>query len=157
MSALEIDVLVAAPQWAEALGDPEALARQAVAAVRAELGGAEGGALSLVLADDRAVQALNAQWRGADAPTNVLAFPAGEHAGSGLGDVILAYETCAAEAAASGLPIGDHAVHLIVHGFLHLLGYDHHDDAEAETMEAVERRALARLGIPDPYLERDHV
>lgn len=119
--------------------------------------------LSIKLADNAEVQALNAVYRNKDKPTNVLSFPmlppdfmdAAALTDDGeilLGDVILAYETCAAEAAEKGISLDDHAVHLIVHGVLHLLGYDHeaHEQA-AERMEAIEIRALASLGLPDPY------
>lgn len=117
--------------------------------------------LSVRLASDEEVHALNAEWRGKDRPTNVLSFPmAGEQelersATAGpqlmLGDIILARGVCGAEAADKGLPLESHAAHLMVHGTLHLLGYDHMDDESAADMEAREIRALARLGIADPY------
>lgn len=117
--------------------------------------------LSVRLASDEEVHALNAEWRGKDRPTNVLSFPmAGEQeleqsAAAGpelmLGDIILARGVCCAEAADKGLPLESHAAHLMVHGTLHLLGYDHMDDESAADMEARETRALARLGIADPY------
>jgi probable rRNA maturation factor len=117
--------------------------------------------LSVVLTDDEQVRALNAQWRGKDKPTNVLSFPqseAGELADSDghgpelmLGDIVLALGTCAREAAEKRIALSDHAAHLMVHGTLHLLGYDHMDDEAAEDMEAREVRALARLGLANPY------
>jgi len=116
--------------------------------------------ISVRLTGDDEVRALNSQWRGKDRPTNVLSFPlAGESelhvTGEGpelmLGDIVLARGVCAAEAQEKRLPIEDHAAHLMVHGTLHLLGYDHHDDASAADMEGREVRALARLGIGDPY------
>ena len=109
----------------------------------------EESELSILFTDDSAVQKLNAAWRGKDKPTNVLSFP--QPAGPLLGDVILAAETLREEAALAQKAFEDHMAHLIVHGFLHLLGYDHEGDAEAEAMEAVERKALARMGIADPY------
>jgi probable rRNA maturation factor len=126
------------------------LARQ-VAGLRAEL--------SVALAADRRVRALNRAWRRIDKPTNVLAFPAGDVSAAGsaggpprpLGDVIVAYETVAAEARAQGKTIAAHASHLIVHGVLHLLGFDHDTDAAAADMEAIEVAVLARLGVADPY------
>ncbi|MGE0596895.1 MAG: rRNA maturation RNase YbeY [Hyphomonadaceae bacterium] len=114
--------------------------------------GAEGE-VSLLLTDDESVRVLNHQWRGKDKPTNVLSFPApavGEGARF-LGDIVLAAQTIAAEAVAQGKNVDAHAVHLVVHGFLHLLGYDHEDPAEAEAMEARERAILSTIGILDPY------
>jgi probable rRNA maturation factor len=117
--------------------------------------------LSVRLTGDEEVRALNAEWRGKDKATNVLSFPMLEEnelrsanvAGPEmlLGDIILARGVCAAEAADKGIAVEDHATHLLVHGTLHLLGYDHHDDDEAADMEAREVRALGRLGISSPY------
>jgi probable rRNA maturation factor len=103
------------------------------------------------LADDAAVQDLNARFRDKDRPTNVLSFPAAESAFPHLGDVVLGYAYCAAEAQAQGKTLSDHLSHLVVHGVLHLLGRDHEDDAEAEEMEAEEREILGELGVADPY------
>jgi probable rRNA maturation factor len=119
--------------------------------------------ISVRFTGDDEVRALNAAWRGKDKATNVLSFPMAEprqlaslaRTDTGealLGDIVLAHGICAAEAAAKGLGMCGHAAHLIVHGTLHLLGYDHErGEGEAETMEAAERRALARLGVADPY------
>jgi len=117
--------------------------------------------LSIRLTSDAEVHALNAEWRGKDKPTNVLSFPMAEAddlaeaAAPGpelmLGDIILARGVCAAEAAEKAIPIESHAAHLMVHGTLHLLGYDHMDEDSAADMEAREVRALARMGIADPY------
>ncbi len=117
--------------------------------------------LSVRLTGDDEVKALNASWRGKDKPTNVLSFPQSEPAelseiaGDGpelmLGDLVLARGVCERGAAEKAIPLEDHAAHLIVHGTLHLLGYDHHDDRAAEEMESREIRALALLGIADPY------
>lgn len=119
--------------------------------------------LSIRLTSDAEVQALNAQWRGKDKPTNVLSFPladADEIASATiagpemlLGDIVLARGVCVEEAAEKAVPIEAHASHLIVHGTLHLLGYDHNDEQEASDMEAREVRALARLGLANPYAE----
>jgi probable rRNA maturation factor len=114
--------------------------------------------VSLVLAGDAAVRALNRRWRGRDSATNVLSFASGEAGGAGrtvlLGDVVLAFETVAREAAEQGKPLADHFAHLVAHGVLHLLGYDHVKAAEARRMEALERRVLAGLGVGDPYRAR---
>ena len=117
--------------------------------------------LSVRLTGDEEVRSLNAKWRGKDKPTNVLSFPLLDDedlqeanvAGPELllGDIIVARGVCVSEAEEKGVSVEDHAAHLLVHGTLHLLGYDHHEDGEAEDMEAREVRALARLGIRDPY------
>jgi probable rRNA maturation factor len=118
--------------------------------------------ISIKLSDNTEVQTLNAQYRGRDKPTNVLSFPMMDEASLNsiantddgevlLGDMILAYETCAAEAAEKGISLYQHVTHLIIHGTLHLLGYDHINDAEAEDMEALEVKALASMGLPNPY------
>jgi probable rRNA maturation factor len=112
--------------------------------------------LSLVFSDDATVKALNAEWRGKDSATNVLSFPAfslmpGDPLPQLLGDVILAFETTAREAAEEGKLIDHHVSHLVLHGLLHLLGYDHETDADAEDMESLELSILAKLAIPDPY------
>ena len=117
--------------------------------------------ISIRLTGDEEVRALNAEWRGKDKPTNVLSFPmaeASELSGTNvagpellLGDIILAEGVCRLEAAEKGVTIEDHASHLLVHGTLHLLGYDHGDDAQATDMEEREVRALARLGMANPY------
>ena len=117
--------------------------------------------LSVRLTGDEEVRALNSEWRGKDKPTNVLSFPMAEaedlaEASSPgpelmLGDIILASGVCAAEAEEKSIPVDQHAAHLMVHGTLHLLGYDHMDDESAADMEAREIRALARMGIADPY------
>ena len=117
--------------------------------------------ISVRLTDDEQVRALNAEWRDKDQPTNVLSFPMADADDLTttmvdgpellLGDIVLARGVCAAEAVAKQLPIEQHVAHLIVHGTLHLLGYDHHDDAQADDMEAREVCALGRLGFADPY------
>lgn len=152
---VEIETLVEAPAWA-GLPEAEALARAAAMAA-VEAAGAHGGEIALLLADDARIRALNRDWRGRDAATNVLSFPADPAAAPMLGDIVLAWETVIREAREEGKPPGHHFAHLVVHGTLHLLGFDHISDADAEIMENLERRALAALAIPDPYLETEPV
>lgn len=105
--------------------------------------------VAVVLSDDAAIRALNRDFRGRDKPTNVLSFPS--DAPGEWGDIILAYETISREADGQGKPFSDHAAHLLLHGFLHLLGYDHVHDEDAGVMEALEIAILAKLGIDNPY------
>ena len=112
--------------------------------------------VSLVFTDDASIRTINAEWRGQDKPTNVLSFPAfpigpGDPPGPMLGDIILARQTIGREAADLDKPFDEHLTHLLVHGFLHLFGYDHMDDEEAAEMEGLETRILAGLGLSDPY------
>ena len=156
IAAVEIDILIEAGDW-PAETDLLALARRAIAAVFAETSTeAPATELSLVFTDDASIRALNAGWRDKDKPTNVLSFPAFPPKLGGalppmLGDIVLASETISREAALEEKPFEHHLTHLITHGLLHLLGHDHETEADAEAMELVERRALARLAIPDPY------
>ncbi len=150
-----VDLAIENPSWT-ALGDLQTLAERAAEAALREAGfhSEEITELSCLFSDDAAVQKLNAEWRGLDKPTNVLSFPAtGPGAELLLGDVVLAFETIAREAAADNKPIRDHVTHLIVHGVLHLVGHDHEVDEEADAMEALEARALQRLGLANPYAE----
>jgi len=147
--ALKIDVLVASDRWTSA-GKLKSAVRRAIAQAGMALS-TTGSELAIVLADDSTLRALNRDWRGIDAPTNVLAFPAKSAASGYLGDVILAHETIAREARAEGKPLAHHVAHLAVHGFLHLLGYDHERQKDALEMERTERQILRRLAIPDPY------
>lgn len=146
-----IDLSIEDPRWGAALGDPEALVTETFAAVFAHEG--KTGEVSVCLADDATVRDLNARYRGKDKPTNVLSFPPPAAFADFLGDIVLAYETVAEEAAAQGKTLRDHARHLLAHGLLHLLGYDHETDADASVMEGRERVILAALGAPDPYAD----
>jgi len=152
-----VDLTVDAGEW-----PPEdelaAIVARATQATVSELGirPPEGCELGVLFTDDDSIAALNGQWRDKDKPTNVLSFPSGMPSAAGqlpplLGDIVLASQTINAEAALDAKPFEHHLSHLIVHGLLHLLGHDHEDDAEADAMEALERRVLARLAIPDPY------
>lgn len=120
------------------------------------LGTGNPSEVSLLFTDNDTIKGLNAQWRAKDKPTNVLSFPAfplkpGMALMPLLGDIVLAFETVQSEAKQEHKPFDDHVSHLVVHGLLHLLGYDHETDAEADEMEGLERKILARLAIPDPY------
>ncbi len=136
--------------WLTALPGIERLVRRAARAALATRGGRRKRSLTVALASDGAVRKLNARDRRKDKPTNVLSYPSGEK--SFLGDIVLARQTVWREARSQGKTAAAHVSHLVVHGTLHLLGYDHETgDADAERMEALERRILARLGIADPY------
>ncbi|WP_134500963.1 rRNA maturation RNase YbeY [Microvirga pakistanensis] len=142
-------------EW-EGIPDVEALARKAAEAALAVSDEADGDFdVSVMLTDDAQIRELNRTWRGKDKPTNVLSFPAPEQPGATgprhLGDIALAYETLMRESEEESKELAHHFAHLIVHGVLHLLGYDHEVEAEAEVMEALEVKALASLGIADPY------
>ncbi len=140
----EIEAVVDDPRWTDALGDPQSFAERCFAAAAAMEPRIAPGA-ALLLADDSALHSLNAQYRGKDKPTNVLAFPGAP------GDIAMAYETCAAEAGDESARFRDHAAHLIIHGLLHLAGHDHQTDDEADLMERLETRILASLGVADPH------
>ncbi|MHC2338619.1 rRNA maturation RNase YbeY [Bradyrhizobium sp. USDA 4454] len=156
------EVLVTAECWqAEPCAD--AVIHRAIEAA-AEIADADvaGAELAVMLTDDSGIRTLNANWRSIDKPTNVLSFPALQPEGPGrpddaprmLGDIAIAYETTRREADEEQKPFDHHLSHLAVHGFLHLIGYDHENDDDAEEMEALEREILSSLGIPDPYADR---
>lgn len=164
-----VDIVLEDARW-EAFG-LEPLADRALRAALEELGlPATGFTLCLMACDDARIAALNADFRGKAKPTNVLSWPSEERGSDDeggqpdlpepgtaddpehLGDMALAYDTCLAEAEAAGILAADHVTHLVIHGFLHLLGYDHIRDGDAAVMEGIEVRALARLGLSDPYL-----
>ena len=150
-----IDVVIDSPLW-EREPAAEVGLRRALAAAAAAVPPPQGAEVAVMLTDDAAIRLLNHDWRGVDKPTNVLAFPAaappaGLPSPLPIGDIVIAFETTAREAAAEAKPFADHLAHLAIHGFLHLLGYDHQSDHDAETMEGLEGKILARLGIADPY------
>jgi probable rRNA maturation factor len=151
---LSIDIVHESPLW-DAEPGADTLLQKAVETAAAALS-TSAAELAIVLSDDSQVRRLNSEWRGMDKPTNVLSFPSPEAGGPMdgvrlLGDIVIAYETTAREAKDEGKPFAHHLSHLAVHGFLHLLGYDHENDSDAEAMEACERTILAQLGVPDPY------
>ncbi len=141
-----IDIEIEDDAWTTALPESEAVA---LAAAEAALGG--DGGVAILLTDDATVADLNQRFRNKTGPTNVLSFPAPENPEGHLGDIALAYGVCAREAEEQGKPFAHHLQHLVAHGVLHLLGYDHLEEDEAEEMEDLERRILAGLGVPDPY------
>ena len=146
-----IDVEIEDPSWSAALPEAEALVLAAAEATLASEG-AVGEGVTLLLTDDETIRDLNQRFRAQDKPTNVLSFPAPQNPERFLGDIALAYGVCAREAQEQGKPLANHLQHLVAHGVLHLLGYDHESDAQADEMEGLERAVLAGLGIPDPYL-----
>jgi probable rRNA maturation factor len=152
-----MDIVVHAPLW-NAQRNAQRVLRRALAQAAATTA-TRGGELAVVLTDDAAMRDLNRRWRGKNAATNVLSFPVREAAGTGtsprlLGDIVIAFETCACEARTQRVSFADHLAHLAVHGFLHLIGYDHVVAAQAHRMEALEAAILRRLGIANPYLPR---
>lgn len=156
-----IEALVEDERWAAA--GIETIAERAARAALAAAGrDPEQHEIGILACDDARIAGLNAEFRDRNQPTNVLSWPAFAGTvpeppglpGEGplfLGDLALGYETCAAEAAAAGLTLADHAAHLVVHGVLHLLGHDHEDDGEADAMEALETKILASMGVANPY------
>jgi len=158
------EVVVAAGLW-QSEPDAEATVQRAISAASAAADAdVDDAEIAVMLTDDATIRTLNRDFRGIDKPTNVLSFPAPEIGGADeddaprtLGDIAIAYETLRREADDEAKPFLHHLSHLAVHGFLHLIGYDHESDEEAEDMEALEVEILARLGIPDPYAERERM
>jgi probable rRNA maturation factor len=161
----QTEVLVTADCW-QAEPSAETVIHRAIEAA-AEIADADTGdaELAVMLTDDTGIRTLNGNWRGIDKPTNVLSFPALQptappkpgDAPRMLGDIAIAYQTMRREADDEGKPFDHHLSHLAVHGFLHLIGYDHEDEDDAEAMEALETEILAQLGIPDPYADRERM
>ena len=159
------EVLVTAECW-QTEPDAEAVIHRAIEAA-AEIADADVGdaELAVMLTDDAGIRTLNKNWRDQDKPTNVLSFPALQPTGAAgpddaprmLGDIAIAYETTRREADEEQKPFANHLSHLAVHGFLHLIGYDHENDDDAEDMESLEREILSHLGIPDPYADRERM
>ena len=149
--AAKLDMLVKSGLWKEP-GKIKNLLRRAIGQAAATLSTRELE-IAIVLTDDSAIRLLNRQWRGIDAATNVLSFASENPGGHGpfIGDIVLAQQTIAREAGTEHKPFAHHLAHLAVHGFLHLVGYDHQNEKDAAIMERLERRILRRLAIPDPY------
>jgi len=167
-AGLKIDVLVDSEHW-QNVSPAKAVVRRALKQASTRLS-TKSAELAIVLTDDAAMRRLNRNWRGINAPTNVLSFatknpgsqqpldkPLGKHLGNHLGDIVLAYETIRREARRDGKQFDHHLAHLAVHGFLHLLGYDHANDAQARRMEDTERAILRDLAVPDPYRASDSI
>ena len=164
-SKIQIEIIVRSARWRKH-STAKTLVKKAVLAAAKAISPSPIE-LAIVLDDDSAIRALNRDWRGKNTPTNVLSFPApdppsppaGQRRGGGkrrnsspyIGDIVLAYQTIAREAIAEGKPFGHHLAHLAIHGFLHLHGYDHENHRDAQRMERLERKILARMAIPDPY------
>jgi probable rRNA maturation factor len=159
------EVLIVAECWQTEPGAEPAIHRAIATAAEFVDTGPGEAELAVMLTDDAGIRTLNSNWRGIDKPTNVLSFPAQQPTGPGgpddaprmLGDIAIAYETTRKEADEEQKPFDHHLSHLAVHGFLHLIGYDHENDADAETMEGLETEILAHLGIPDPYAGRERM
>jgi len=154
-SAPGMDIQMQSPLW-DAQPAAEQTVRAAIAAATAEIS-TIGGEVSIVLTDDSGIRVLNRDWRGIDKPTNVLSFPASKAGGGAplLGDIVIAYETLAKECEDEGRVFLHHLAHLTVHGFLHLIGYDHQTDRQAEEMEGLESKIMTRMKMPDPYFAHD--
>ncbi len=152
-----IDIRIQSPLW-DAQPLAEKTVRNSILAAAAALSTA-GGEVGIVLTDDSAIRSLNRDWRGIDKPTNVLSFPGAGPATGGdtrlLGDIVIAFETLERECTDESRDFLHHLAHLAVHGFLHLHGFDHQSDAQAEEMERLESRIMARLNMPDPYRAHD--
>jgi len=152
-SAASIDCVMEEDAWSQITG-LQALCEQVIAIAVGRFDDPRPGAPVVLFSNDATVHELNRRFRDKDRPTNVLSFPAPAREGY-PGDVILAFETCAREAAQAGLSVQHHAAHLVLHGVLHLNGFDHQEEEEALVMEALETAVLAELGIADPYLIRE--
>jgi probable rRNA maturation factor len=148
---ITVDIEIEDEAWLQAEPETEALVWRAAQAVLDAHQDIEGQGIVILLADDGSVQALNRDFRQKDYATNVLSFPSPPNPEGQIGDIALAFGVCQREATEQGKPLAHHLQHLVAHGVLHLLGYDHEGDEEAESMEALEREILAKLDIPDPY------
>ena len=144
-----LDLRIEADGWRQAVGDETSTCEAALSAAHALTG--RSGEVALLLTDDPEMHQLNRDWRGKDKPTDVLSFPADPLEAPFLGDIAIGLGVANRDAQARGISLKDHLSHLVIHGYLHLIGHDHMEDTEAREMEALEIRALATLGIADPY------
>ena len=149
--SITVDIEIEDEAWATGVEDAEALVWRAAQAVLDAHEDIEGQGIVILLTDDDSVRALNRDFRQKDYATNVLSFPSPPNPEGQIGDIALSYGVCAREAAEQAKPLAHHLQHLVAHGVLHLLGYNHEGDDEAEAMEALEREILAGLDVPDPY------
>lgn len=147
--SMTLDLRVEDETWTTACPDHEKVCQAALDAGLAITG--KAGEVALLLTDDAEMHQLNRDWRGKDKPTDVLSFPADEMEAPFLGDIAIGFGIASSDAGAREIALADHLTHLVIHGYLHLLGYDHMEDTEAAEMESLEVRALASLGIADPY------
>jgi probable rRNA maturation factor len=154
-AAPSMDIQIASSKW-DAQPSAEQTVREAVAAAAAAVEAGDGE-VSIMLTDDETIRTLNRDWRKIDKATNVLSFPAPDTAGAEkmFGDIVIAYETLVRECDEEDRIFPHHLAHLTVHGFLHLIGYDHQTDSEADAMEALESKIMIAMKRPDPYLGRD--
>ena len=152
---ITVDIEIEDEAWTQAEPETEALVWRAAQAVLDAHEDIEGKGIVILLADDDSVRTLNRDFRQKDQATNVLSFPSPQGPEANpegqIGDIVLAFGVCRREAIEQGKPLAHHLQHLVAHGVLHLLGYDHEGDDEAESMEALEREILAKLDVPDPY------
>lgn len=146
----DLDIAVQDEDWGDIFDDPDSICFRATRSALSAIEAPRLGELSIVFTDDKTIQKLNTDFRGKNTPTNVLSFP-GVGPAPLLGDIVIARETVLREADTKNIPAADHVTHLLVHGFLHLQGYDHETDKDAAAMEALEIKALQRLGIDNPY------
>ena len=152
---LALDLRVECDAWTTEIADTEAICVRALKSAIA-LTGIEGE-IAVLLTDNGEMQQLNRDWRSKDKPTDVLSFPADEMDAPFLGDIAVGLGICRVDADTRGIKLADHLTHLVIHGYLHLIGYDHMEDEEAREMEALEVQALASLGIADPYFVQSQV
>ena len=153
--SITLDSRIEEDAWTSEAGAPDAVCQRALDAAFAITG--VSGEVALLLTDDDEMHQLNRDWRGKDKPTDVLSFPADELDAPFLGDIAVGLGVSRGDAATRGIKLADHLSHLVIHGYLHLIGYDHIEDDEAREMEEIEIRALASLGISDPYEARARI